>query len=344
MRWLFGGLFLLVSTLSVAQDKPVSFSSIDLRVQKIDAVSLDSLSQQLTAPYVTEMEKVRSIFRWITENISYKTKSPILTRRITRSRYEEPEDTATVLKPLSERVAENVLKNREAVCDGYARLFKTLCDKAGIRSEIVNGYARSGFNRVGLHFISNHSWNAVYVDSNWRLLDVTWASGYMTYSGYEFIKKYDDYYFMTPPEQFIRDHYPDDLQWALLADPPTLEEYRRTPFKSQAFIKNRVLSFRPAKGVIEARLGDTVEVELEVAAVDYETDPLKERVPDSSLAPLERMLDVLPIIEGNRLRYSYAVVSTEVEWLNLVYREEVVMRYRLHVKPPDQTENKMAKN
>ena len=90
----------------------------------------------------------------------------------------EVEDN-TPLKPLSERVAETVLQRKVAVCDGYARLFTTLCDYAGIRSAIIVGYARAGTNKPAKRFGINHYWNAVMIDGNWYLLDATWASGYL---------------------------------------------------------------------------------------------------------------------------------------------------------------------
>ena len=223
MKWLVSLLLLLVANASMAQAKRVSFAEIDWKVQFVEAPTLDSLSRALTQPYTTDLEKVRSIFRWITEHISYKVRVPIYIRRHAPVNHSDPDDTAAVLKPLNERVALNVFKRREAVCDGYARLFKTLCDGAGIPSEIINGYARTSFNQVGKNFLSNHSWNAVYIDSSWHLVDATWASGYMSFRGDEFIRKYDDYYFLTRPEDFIRDHYPDELRWTLMDNPPTVK-------------------------------------------------------------------------------------------------------------------------
>ena len=105
--------------------------------------SPDSLAQKLTSSYATDLEKLRAIFRWITENISYRTKNLVSTRRGMKYMIEE-EDTLS--QSLNERIAVDVLKKREAVCDGYARLFKTLCDHAGLRSEIITGYPRSTVN------------------------------------------------------------------------------------------------------------------------------------------------------------------------------------------------------
>lgn len=123
------------------------------------------LAKQLTESKTTELEKVTAIFQWITGNIAYHIppeKRKIIGKASLKNfQSEEIDDDSSPLKPLNERVAANVLKKRVAVCDGYARLFTTLCDEAGIRSEIIIGYARSGTNKPTKRFGVNHYWNAV---------------------------------------------------------------------------------------------------------------------------------------------------------------------------------------
>jgi transglutaminase/protease-like cytokinesis protein 3 len=134
----------------------------------------EQLAQLITASSTTELQKVTAIFRWVTDNISYRTSVNIYRKNGTLRRHQvqEEEDTAA-LKPLNERVAIGVLKERTSVCNGYARLFTTLCDYAGIRSEIISGYAKTNTNKPGGRFGANHYWNAVMIDSSWHLLDAT---------------------------------------------------------------------------------------------------------------------------------------------------------------------------
>jgi transglutaminase/protease-like cytokinesis protein 3 len=167
-----------------------------------------------------------------------------------------------------------------------------LCDYAGLRSEIITGYARTNMQQMGSQFKPNHRWNAVLIDSTWNLLDVTWGSGFISYSD-QFVKAYDDYYFLTPPEDFIRDHYPEDYRWTLLSDPPTLREFYRTPFKHSAFSKYTISSFAPAKGVIEVSVGDTINIELTMVDIENKRkiapDTLRDAVnwlPDINVADL----------------------------------------------------------
>jgi hypothetical protein len=336
MKGLFFIFFLLFACSSFSQNRGVNFFYIDNKVHSIHSLFPDSLSHKLTYNYTTDLEKLRSIFRWITDNIAYKTKNyPFYRRSKWQPAVKEPEDSIYESKPLNERIAIDVLKQKEAVCDGYARLFKVLCDYAGLRSEIITGYARTNMQQMASNFRPNHRWNAVLVDSTWHLLDVTWASGFISYSD-QFVKAYDDHYFLTLPEDFIKDHYPEDNRWTLLTDPPTLKEFYRTPFRHSAFSKYSVSSFAPAKGVIEAAIGDTINIELTMTDVENKRkiapDTLRDAVnwlPEINVADLSEFK-----ISSNKKKiiYRYPVTDDNKEWLNIIYNEDVILRYRLNMR------------
>jgi hypothetical protein len=292
-----------------------------------DIVSPEELAQLLTANYSTQRQKVESIFRWITDNISYNVKS--LTRTGSPVIYEEPDDTARVLKPLTERVAETVLRRRIAVCDGYARLFKSLCDHAGIGCEIITGYARVSWDRSHTRFRSNHKWNAVLIDNKWYLLDATWASGFITFRN-EFIREYDSYYFLTPPEQFIRDHYPEDLNWTLMDKPPVVAEFYHSPLRYNGFIRCGITSYYPQTGVIDVTAGDSVRFQIESNS-ERKIFLVAEKPPVDSD-------DVEPDRKGagyRKAEYVYAVSDTSPEWLYAICDGEVILRYKLNVRKTD---------
>ena len=62
------------------------------------------------------------------------------------------------------------LKNREVVCEGYAKAFKILCGRFGIPAVLIPGGAlKSNGTREG------HMWNYVQMeDGLWYMLDTTW--------------------------------------------------------------------------------------------------------------------------------------------------------------------------
>ncbi|MBL7095670.1 hypothetical protein ISS22_17075 [candidate division KSB1 bacterium] len=127
----------------------------------------------------------------------------------------------------------SVLKRRNGVCSGYANLFDSLVKKMEIVSFVVSGFAK-GYGYSQKEKISddsaNHAWNAVYIEDAWYLLDSTWGSGYAKpgkRGELVFLKKLNDYYFLTPPENFICSHLPKQ-EYAQLLDPPiTIEEFKQ---------------------------------------------------------------------------------------------------------------------
>jgi transglutaminase-like putative cysteine protease len=86
--------------------------------------------------------------------------------------------------------AYGALVDGKAVCEGYARAFKYLCDKVGIPCELVNGYADV-----------EHMWNLVSVNGDWYQLDATWDDpknkdgDYISYT-----------YFNITTEEMLKDH------------------------------------------------------------------------------------------------------------------------------------------
>jgi hypothetical protein len=319
----------LVSVVGYSQ-KEASFSSIDWSVQNITAPTPDSLAHLLTKNYTTDLAKVRAIYSWITTHIAYNM--DIFKTKPAHYKYSpDPLDTSAVWPSGDEMIARKVLRKKVAVCDGYSRLFKVLCSHAGIEAEIVTGYGRVSGGGGDKKFKTNHTWNAVRIDSVWKLLDVTWASGYTTYAD-DFIQKQNDFYFLTPPDQFITDHHPEELRWTLLPNPPAPVELRKLPFRSKNFFKYGVGYYTPQSGVIDALPGDTIlfSVQLKDVARAKKTsaDPFMDTVTYAQW-PLSAF--VKPAKEaGATILYSY-VVDWVSEWVNLLYNDDVIMRYHINI-------------
>ncbi len=324
-------LFLLPVNFVIAQNRQ---SSVNTKAITSPAI----LAQLLTANDTTDLQKVTSIFKWITENIAYNVRSFQNQSRMRPTDYwredEDDNDTAAILRPLNERVSISVLKRRTAVCEGYSRLFKMLCNYNGIMCEIVKGYGKANPGSQSRYFGTNHIWNAVFIDTAWRLLDATWASGFINHRD-EFQKEYNPHYFLTPPAAFILDHYPEDLRWTLLPSRPLPKEFYATPFKSSAFSRNYILSFSPATGVIEASPGDSIVFEIETnrrKSYLWITD-----IPniDSDAIFVMQCCGVSRtgnIVTGKKISMTYKVPLEDVEWLNVIYDDEHIMRYKLNIR------------
>ena len=328
-------LLILFANITVAQQRRVSFSEIDERVRSIEPAPAAVLAYTLTKDYITDREKLRSIFSWIAEHISYRVKNKYKNAKGNNYTSQLIFTDTTQWKSGNDMVAETVLLNKSAVCDGYARLFKTLCDYAGLRSAVITGFAKGEYNRQ-LKLRCNHSWNAVYIDSAWHLLDVTWASGYTKYSGDEFIKRYDESYFLTAPEHFIQDHFPDDLRWTLMEKPSIPEEFSNSPYRNKSFSKYKITSYLPATGIIEAAIGDTIQIAMETADAQSDSKIAADTITafDSSLQKTNATVAFLEpaVTDKNKLHYSFNVENNNTEWLSVMYNHDTVLRYRLKIK------------
>jgi transglutaminase/protease-like cytokinesis protein 3 len=288
------------------------------------------LSRQITENSKTQMEKVTAIFQWITQNIEYNTGILYSPPRKAPIRYPAPAtDDTGPLVPLNDFVAESVLRRRVAVCDGYARLFVSLCHHSGIRAELVTGYVRGSM--AGPKFRSNHTWNAVQIDSAWYLLDATWASGYIASSNV-YVPAYNPRYFLARPEDFISDHYPEDLRWTLLAQPPALREFSSAPFRYKAYVKFKIESFTPATGTIEAMPGETIKVELKTGVKEKSLTVTTLAVTDSLLDVYDQQKVATGSVDGERISYSYIASEQDGNWLHVIYNSEPILRYRLIIK------------
>jgi hypothetical protein len=299
---------------------------------------LSLLTRKIIEGQDSERGKVSAIFHWITDNISYKIKNRnAIIGAASKRNSIMPDGDDSPLLPLNERVALKVLGSGVAVCDGYARLFSTLCDYAGIRSEIIVGYARSSNNKPVARFGVNHYWNAVQIDGKWFLADATWASGYLTPRGDEFIREFDENYFLASPEQFIKDHYPDDLRWTLLDDSKIPDEFFRSPFKQKSFSKYQITGYAPTGGIIEAQIGDTLHFKLETALNEKERPISPDQLIDSAIFTYSASWVFLQPDKKNspgsrQKHYSYPVQSSNAEWLYLMYNDDLVLRYKLNIK------------
>ena len=65
------------------------------------------------------------------------------------------------------------------------------------------------------------------------------------------MRRFDDHFFMTPPSQFIFDHFPEDAQWQLLDKPVSKQEFENLVFLEAEFF-NLGLKLGQRNGTISA--------------------------------------------------------------------------------------------
>ncbi len=160
------------------------------------------LSNYLTLPFNTDIEKLASIYYWVAKNIRYDdklAKNPKL--------YIETKE-----------VVDDVMKSKSGVCQHYAVLFAELSRLAGLKAYVVEGYTMDKGKIADV----SHAWNLVNVSGDWSFVDATWANAIIKSKTK---KGFPQTYFMVKPEENIKTHMPFDPIWQILSSPIKYDEF-----------------------------------------------------------------------------------------------------------------------
>lgn len=178
--------------------------------------NIPSLAKDLTATFTSPEDKVRAIFRWMTNNISYDcadyhNKNKTLGGGVSYSSTTSKSQITAQWANMYYRYANRVLRKRKGICEGYAILFYELCNQSGINCEIIHGFADQNSKRIGKYKtfhrkFTNHAWDSVELNGNWYDLDATWASGSCDEEVRHFYKGFNAAYYLTSAKKSFADH------------------------------------------------------------------------------------------------------------------------------------------
>lgn len=204
--------------------------SIALLYKNSKLTNLPKLAYQLTHKLPSDIEKFRAIYIWVCSNISNDYKMFQKNKR-KRNKYKNDETKLKKWnKELSKKMFHQLLSENKTVCTGYAYLIKELSILANLQCEIIDGFGRLSTTNIESLKKPNHSWNAIKLNEKWYLCDATWSSGQTNLSNNEFVFKYNNGYFLTDPEVFIKNHYPSNKKWMLIKNVNlTFKEFKTFP-------------------------------------------------------------------------------------------------------------------
>lgn len=312
---------------SFSQKNKNNFSKVDAYAKSVKGITdIGKLSHKLTSPYGTDIEKVRSIFRWITENIAYDTKEYHIdsAHSVHYSIYNKMSDTVKDRdSEFNRKLIGHIFKNKKAICEGYSILFKVLCDSSGIKAEVISGKSKTSASQIGKAYKGDHAWNSVYLDDKWQMLDATWASGYCDDSVKKFTKKYDEGYFLTAPNKFVLQHYPDDAKKILFPNPPSETQFFSYPLAHSGFYKNAIISFSPTNGIIEGKIGN--KITFEIRTPEHESTISVGTKKGSNEVKIKKQEKIIT--------YEYTVTSDKDDVLTIYLNKEAILEYRIIVVP-----------
>ena len=176
----------------------------------------------------------------------------------------------------------DILISKKSVCEGYANLFKQICDLLKIPCEKVHGYAR-GLYKTSLNEDTspNHAWNIVKIQDEWYYIDCTWGSGALNQNKAQ--SGYNTDWLFVKGDYFVYTHFPTDSNYQLTQKKISLEEFKKTPRLDPIFFEkySLVSSFFSVNNIdssFSIELKKNLSANARIVFYDYESGiEIKER-------------------------------------------------------------------
>jgi len=257
-------LFFSISTFCWSQNYKRVDSIILTYPEKFSSTS--KIAKQISFDFNNDFDKVRAIYSWITNNIAYDPSE--------YGKYNFEYSTKAELKKkeikYKKKLSSRVLSKGKAVCEGYSTLFTVICNNLNIKSTIVTGNAKTLVKDIGKRFYSDHAWNIVLIENKEYLIDATWGAG--TYQQGRFEKKVNYFHYLTEPRLFIKKHYPDYYDNALLTEKIEKQDFLNGPliYENDFELKN------PINGIIKKSEVNKVKfsflTDIKISSITYKID------------------------------------------------------------------------
>ena len=246
MKYLHKKLFLILlvttSLNSSGQLQGRNFKAVDDYVKSLgalDSMTMGTINNVVSKKFEDKIDKVRAIYVWIANNISYDIKAG-RTNNVTKNSPTE------------------VLLYRKAVGIGFASLFQDMCSSADIRCLTVDGFVKTATQQIKEDETDiNHSWAVVQLGQSpetWYYVDPAWGSGYPDAEMKVFTKSFNEGYFFAGKTLFNWQYYPDNEAWKLGDAPKNKKDFYELPLIKGTSFTLGLKSFSPHSGKIRPKL------------------------------------------------------------------------------------------
>jgi transglutaminase/protease-like cytokinesis protein 3 len=247
----------------------INFSQVDKNSRFINnlpplTTSVTLATMYVCRPYRSDVQRLRAIFTWVAEKICWEEdfEGEIDTRR--------------------------VIQSKRACSEEYAVLVSEMCGAVGLQCDIVRGYLKTPgeIPETSIMPRSNHWWNAVLIDNEWRAMDCSLASPSNPRRGqYSSVpgSTADAWWFLARPTEICWTHIPEHHQQQHICPPVAHEILLNLPCACPPYFRNAldITDYNTALTRIEDlemvhvkfNVPADVEVAAEVETRAYARDP-----------------------------------------------------------------------
>ncbi|KAL8795366.1 MAG: hypothetical protein Q9195_002107 [Heterodermia aff. obscurata] len=207
----------------------MDFSTVNLQLVDKSARFVNSLPPMtnptslaqgyVCRPYRSDVQRLRAIFTWVSERVAWE------------------EDFE------GEVDSRRVIQMRRGCAEEVAVLVMEMCQAMGLHAEIVRGYLKTPGEPLELDSnpMPNHWWNAVIVDSEWRIMDCSLASptnpkrGQYSSAGPQVG---ESGWFLARPMEICYTHIPSHIEQQHICPPISPEFLMALPCACPPYFKN----------------------------------------------------------------------------------------------------------
>jgi transglutaminase/protease-like cytokinesis protein 3 len=202
----------------------INFSQVDKNSRFINNLPPSTTAIALATgyicrPYRSDVQRLRAIFSWVAETIAWEED------------FEGEVDTRRVLQA------------KRGCAEEYAVLVLEMCAAVGLTCEVVRGYLKAPGEIPEANMVprSNHWWNAVLVDNEWRMMDTCLASPSnprrLQYSSSSATTA-DPWWFLTRPTELCWTHIPEHHSQQHICPPVAHEVLLNLPCACPPYFRN----------------------------------------------------------------------------------------------------------
>ena len=282
---------------------------------------LDKLAAQLNKDFKDDNLKARALFTWIATNVKYDLAAYGVNERPVAFSYSTEAEKIAKQKQFKDALALKTLKSKKGVCEGYSTLYAVLADKVGLEAVIVTGSSKSHPSHIGkAPGASDHAWNAVKINGEWKLLDTTWGAGVVTGAKPAFVFKFNDGYFFAEPEVFFLNHFPDDKQWLLTKK--SGEEFTNLPLYYGNYLTGGYEFASPKTGIFTDKKYNVIPFKINnLKATD---------VVHYAFSKDRKIIPVTPQVNGGTAEFDVPLDAASNGTLTVYINQKSVAAYRIN--------------
>lgn len=230
-----------------------SYDEIDERVRNYPQFkTLNDLSIRIQNNFNTDENRIRAAFSWVAYNIKYEKTLDEVFQTHKRLFYISEFVKNQQIRKLKVEKIKHSFQNKRGVCIDYSLVLNELFVQFGLYSKVIVGIFKTDIKNSkdikGNSLFKNHSWNAVHLNGQWKLMDATMASGYYDSTNNRFVTKFNGYYFFTPPIDFSKTHFPANTNWQLSNQTVNLETFYNAPIYFPSYFTNDIKLVKNTKG------------------------------------------------------------------------------------------------